>query len=280
MRGILVRLDDITPDMDWDRFYQLKEIFDQYGIKPLLGIVPDNQDAKLHKQDAREDFWDVMISLQKQGWVLSQHGYQHIYVNHEGGLLKLNKNSEFAGLPLQEQQDKLAKGKQLLKQHGIETDIFMAPSHSYDKVTIEALKQTGFRYVTDGYGCNTYQYRGLGFVPCTLTRYQHRKGVDTICIHANTMTEKMIEQLSEDIQRHRSEFLRWQDVLQNMPKKNIAITLGEEKELLQRRVKAFVANSKAFQAYMQQTNDANRYKKICKRAILFPITLLKALGEK
>lgn len=280
MRGILVRLDDITPDMDWDRFYQLKEIFDRYGIKPLLGIVPDNQDAKLHKQDAREDFWDVMLGLKKNGWVLSQHGYQHIYVNHEGGLLKLNKNSEFAGLSLQEQQDKLARGKQLLKQHGVETDIFMAPSHSYDKVTIEALKQTGFRYVTDGYGCNTYQYRGLGFVPCTLTRYQHRKGVDTICIHANTMTEKMIEQLSEDIQRHQSEFLRWQDVLQNIPKKNIAITLGEEKELLQRRVKAFVANSKAFQAYMQQTSDANRYKKICKRAILFPITLLKALGEK
>ena len=57
-------------------------------------------------------------------------------------------------------------------------------------------------------------------------------------------------------------------------------TLVEAKELLQRRMKAFVADSKAFQAYMQQTNDANRYKKICKRAILFPITLLKALGEK
>lgn len=280
MRGILVRLDDITPDMDWDRFYQLKEMFDQYGIKPLLGIVPDNQDTKLHKQDAREDFWDVMLSLQKNGWVLSQHGYQHIYVNHEGGLLKINKNSEFAGLPLQEQQEKLSKGKQILKQHGIETDIFMAPSHSYDKTTIEALKKTGFQYVTDGYGCRTYQYKGIGFVPCTLTRYQSRKGVDTICIHANTMTEQMVRQLSQDIQKNQRDFLQWQDVFQNIPAKNMMISLGEEKELLQRRMKAFVANSKAFQAYMQQTNDANRYKKISKRVILFPITLLKALGEK
>lgn len=280
MQGILVRLDDMTPDMDWDRFYQLKNIFDENGIKPLLGIVPDNKDARLHRQDSREDFWKIMISLQQQGWVLSQHGYQHTYVNHEGGLLGLNKNSEFAGLPLPEQKEKLEKGKNILQQHGVRADIFMAPSHSYDKVTLVALKQSGFRYVTDGYGYHRYCYKGIGFIPCTLTRYQKRRGVDTICIHANTMTDRMLAQLADDLHKHKEEFLNWQDVLQDIPARNVCIAFGEHRELFKRRMKAFVADSAAFQSYMQRTNDKNRLKKLCKRAILLPVTLIKAILEK
>ena len=38
---IAVRMDDITPDMDWEKFEAFKTILDKYNIKPLLGIVPD-----------------------------------------------------------------------------------------------------------------------------------------------------------------------------------------------------------------------------------------------
>lgn len=282
MKGLLIRLDDITPDMDWDAFERVRTVLEQNTIKPLLGIVPNNCDRKLHKQEKRKDFWETMSALEKKGWVMCQHGYEHIYVNHEGGILSLNSNSEFAGLPLSEQKKKLSEGREILREHGILTDIFMAPSHSYDKLTIEAMKQTGFRYVTDGYGCCPYRYRGIGFIPCTLTKYQYRKGIDTICIHANTMTEQMLEQLDRDIRMHRSEFIDWQDVLSldSMPKRTIRIALGEKKELFQRKLKAFVANSEAFQKYMQKTGDANRFKKLCKRVIFLPITLIKAMLEK
>ena len=45
---IAIRLDDITPDMDWERFLAFKEILDGCGIKPLIGVVPDNRDENLH----------------------------------------------------------------------------------------------------------------------------------------------------------------------------------------------------------------------------------------
>ena len=44
---IAVRLDDITPDMDWERFYRFKALLDKYQIRPLIGVVPDNRDENL-----------------------------------------------------------------------------------------------------------------------------------------------------------------------------------------------------------------------------------------
>ena len=56
---IAVRLDDITPDMDWESFLRFKELLDRYQVKPLIGIVPDNQDEHLKGSDKGrpEDFW-------------------------------------------------------------------------------------------------------------------------------------------------------------------------------------------------------------------------------
>ena len=44
---VAVRLDDITPDMDWERFLKFKELLDRYQVKPLIGVVPENRDENL-----------------------------------------------------------------------------------------------------------------------------------------------------------------------------------------------------------------------------------------
>ena len=41
------RMDDITPGMHWRRFEQFVALFDAHGVKPLLGVVPENRDPKL-----------------------------------------------------------------------------------------------------------------------------------------------------------------------------------------------------------------------------------------
>ena len=46
---IAVRMDDIAPGMDWKKFNDFKELLDEYGIKPLIGVVPDNQDDNLER---------------------------------------------------------------------------------------------------------------------------------------------------------------------------------------------------------------------------------------
>lgn len=53
---IAIRMDDITPDMDWEKFHTFKEILDAHHICPLIGIVPDNRDENLAKEAPRAEF--------------------------------------------------------------------------------------------------------------------------------------------------------------------------------------------------------------------------------
>ena len=43
MTMIVFRMDDITPDMNWEAFYNYIDLFNAFKIYPLLGIVPDNK---------------------------------------------------------------------------------------------------------------------------------------------------------------------------------------------------------------------------------------------
>ncbi|MDE6984516.1 MAG: DUF2334 domain-containing protein, partial [Lachnospiraceae bacterium] len=37
---ISIRMDDITPDMDWAKFLRFKALCDRDQIKPLIGVLP------------------------------------------------------------------------------------------------------------------------------------------------------------------------------------------------------------------------------------------------
>lgn len=190
---IAVRMDDITPDMNWENFRFFQDLFEKAGITPLLGIVPENKDKKLSIDMPRQDFYELMKELQKSGYSLAMHGYYHVYTTKRGGLFPLNSYSEFAGLPYEKQKELLLSGKEKLQKNGIETDIFMAPAHSYDKNTLKALKELGFTKITDGFGHVPYQYKGITFYPISFllskSLGQKKDGLTTMVIHANTLTE-------------------------------------------------------------------------------------------
>lgn len=200
--NIAIRMDDITPDMDWDAFYHVKEILDREGIKPLLGIVPDNRDDNLHRAEAREDFWQQMKRLQEDGWCMALHGMYHVYTTRKGGLFPLNHFSEYAGLPYDKQEEMIRAGKEILEKNGIQTDIFMAPGHSYDGNTLKALCANGFTKITDGFGDVPYLYKGIRFFPISFKMdktLQKTAGYSTMVLHANTMTEGDFRTLEERI---------------------------------------------------------------------------------
>ena len=104
---IAVRLDDITPDMDWQCFFRFKALLDQYQVKPLIGVVPDNRDENLRgssesRKDAPADFYAYIRGLQEEGWSVALHGMNHVYSTKKGGLFPLNDFSEYAGKPYEE----------------------------------------------------------------------------------------------------------------------------------------------------------------------------------
>ena len=81
-----------------------------------------------------------------------------------------------------------------MKAMGLETDIFMAPSHSYDENTLKTLAGAGFRRITDGFGSCPYRYHGLTFYPIAFSKSRaarsKRKGTVTVVYHVNTMRNR------------------------------------------------------------------------------------------
>lgn len=272
------RLDDIVKDMNWDTFYAVKSIFDQYGIKPLIGVVPDNQDASLKKGQSRQDFWDIVRMLQQEGWTIAQHGYQHVYTSKSGGLLRLKDKSEFAGLALAQQQEKIRRGKEILQKEEIYVTIFMAPGHTFDRNTLKALHACGFEAVTDGYSFRSYVRQGMKHIPSRSSKPQLAKGVDTICLHTNTMTQKDIRQLQEFIEKNRKCIQDFSEV-QKLPavRYGICVKAEEEKNLMLRRIKKLVSENEVLHAYLVETADENKSRQRIRRAVGVPKLLVSLI---
>lgn len=231
--NISIRMDDITPDMDWAKFLRFKELCDLYQVKPLIGVVPENQDSMLHIDEARNDFWEYLLELEKEGWIIAQHGCTHIYSTKKKGCFPLNAISEYAGKSYEEQLASLKKGKEILESHGIHTEIFMAPAHSYDKNTLKALKEAGFIKLTDGFGDKPYQWMGMTFYPISFKQSNSLKqesGYTTFVIHANTMNDKDFERYEKMFAEHKDKLISYQDYLQITPEKRGV--LGRIKEYL------------------------------------------------
>lgn len=213
---IAIRMDDITPDMDWEKFRKFKEIVDKLGIKPLIGIVPDNRDDNLHKTEVNSDFWRYVKALQDNGWCIAMHGYQHIYTTKKGGLFPLNLFSEFAGIPLPEQRNMIQKGTEILKQHGISTDIFMAPAHSYDRNTLKVLKEFGYNKITDGFGNMPYRWKDMTFYPISFLMsrsFKKKNGMTTMVVHVNEIDDSEMKNLEELLCSHKDSLISYETFL-------------------------------------------------------------------
>ena len=219
---IAVRMDDITPDMNWDNFSFFRDLFDKAGITPLLGIVPKNSDKNLQIEPEREDFYEIMKGLKQEGYVLAMHGYQHLYTTKKGGCFPLNHFSEFAGVPYEQQKRMLADGKRILSENGIETDIFMAPAHSYDNNTLKALKEVGFTKLTDGFGTTPYLWKEMVFYPISFRlagSLKKQKGYTTLVIHANTINDSDRQRYTTLFAQNRETFISYEEYLRAKPVK-------------------------------------------------------------
>lgn len=162
---ILVRFDDICPTMDWNQFERAVELLDKYNIKPLIGIIPDNQDKNLFLNSQRKDFWDIIKSLQDKGYVIAMHGMHHVFDTQVRGNINTSHKSEYAGHSIDIQKKKIQEGIKILNLHGIKTDIFFAPAHSFDDNTIKALYDLGFKYMSDSQSVLPYCLYGLKLLP-------------------------------------------------------------------------------------------------------------------
>jgi predicted deacetylase len=181
----LVRFDDMCPTLNWEVWQKLETIMIEEDVRPILSVIPDNQDQTLDEGEPNKHFWERVRGWQARGWTIGLHGYQHRYVTKEAGIIGLNNYSEFAGVPLDEQRTKLQKGLEIFEREGVHADVWVAPAHSFDANTVEALVSLGVQTISDG--MSLYPHRdsqGVFWVPQQLWRFRKAPfGVWTVCIH-------------------------------------------------------------------------------------------------
>ena len=204
----LLRLDDASRYMNKSNWKKMEQLLDRYSIKPIIGIIPDNQDKELLKYGEVEGFWELAKNWQDKGWIIALHGCTHVYETEDGGINPVNMRSEFAGLPLDSQKDKIRTGYSVLMNHEIHPDLFYAPSHTFDLNTLKALKEeTDIRVISDTVANDVYYENDFFFIPqqSGSVRKLPFKTV-TFCYHPNTMKDTDFDVLEDFLKQYGDRF--------------------------------------------------------------------------
>tara|TARA_B100000886_G_scaffold61657_1_gene38188 strand:+ start:1360 stop:2115 length:756 start_codon:yes stop_codon:yes gene_type:complete len=209
---IIVRFDDICPNLNWEIFLIIKKELQDLGIRSVLGVIPDNKDESFLKYEYKENFFDLINDYKNFGDTIAQHGTFHKYTTTSKGILKINNRSEFAGHDFKYQYKLIKKGKQILESHNCWQPVFMAPSHSFDENTLKALIKLGFKSISDGYGFFPYKEKGIDFVPQISARpFNIGFGLATVCIHTNNLNKINIKKILEFISSNRSRIISYEE---------------------------------------------------------------------
>ncbi|MDX9917725.1 MAG: DUF2334 domain-containing protein [Gudongella sp.] len=211
----LLRLDDASDFMDTIKWDRMEFLLNKYSVKPIVGIIPNNQDLNItikYKRD--KDFWKKARKWQAKGWTIALHGYTHVYITKCGGINPVNLQSEFAGVPLEVQKDKIKNALEVFEKQGLYPKIFSAPSHTFDLNTLEALRQISqIRVISDTVANDIYKNKGFHFIPqqCGRVRKLPIKLI-TFCYHPNEMEEVDFDRLELFINKERNKFVDYSNV--------------------------------------------------------------------
>jgi hypothetical protein len=187
----------------------MEMLLNAYNILPVVAVIPNNQDKKLFYDSYDEFFWGKVNAWQEKGWIIALHGYEHLYTTTKSGLVPINKQSEFAGLPLEVQKEKIKKGMEIFNNNKIRSNIWIAPSHSFDKNTLSALREiSDIRIISDGIAYLPFKKHGFYWIPQQLWEFKiMKKGIWTCCFHPNTMTEENFNTLESFLQDNSKDFI-------------------------------------------------------------------------
>lgn len=143
------------------------------------------------------------------------HGYDHVYLTNEGGINPVHKRSEFAGVPLEIQEHKIEEGIRILKENKIDAKYFFAPSHTFDKNTIIALRnKSDIRKISDTISDLPYKNNDFIFYPQQFGYFRKIKfpGSWTFCFHPNSMINDDFKAFDLFIEKNKEKFISFDDV--------------------------------------------------------------------
>jgi predicted deacetylase len=210
----LLRFDDLCPTLSRTRWQRFVPLIEEFGIQPILAVIPENLDHGLQLSRPDPEFWAGMRAMEAAGAAIALHGYRHLCANLGKSLLPLHRHTEFAGVPEETQRQWIRAGLAILRGHGLSPKVFVAPRHGFDGGTLRALAAEGMMAVSDGFARVPFKRGGLTWIPQQLwAPVEKSKGVWTICIHSNTAPDSLVVQLRAFLCKHAAQFTSVERVL-------------------------------------------------------------------
>jgi|SRR5208282_397869 len=220
----LLRFDDLCPTVSRELWQRFQPLLEEFGIRPILAVVPDNQDHQLAHSQPNPEFWTQMRSMEAAGAAIGLHGYRHI-CNRKGlSLVPVNRESEFAGVPEEIQREWIRTGLQILRGHGLNPQIWVAPRHGFDLATLRVLREEGIGLLSDGFALRPFTRNGLTWIPQQLWAPEVKaEGLWTICLHTNTTPDALVRQLRSFLGKHAAQFTSVDRVVAEMPPSDLSL---------------------------------------------------------
>ena len=213
--GYIFRLDDIAPNMKWQMMSRVKNLFNNYNIKPIIGVIPKNEDRELKSYPlCNFNFWNEIKNLKENGWEIAMHGYEHLYNKQHGknDYMGYGGNTEFVNLPFEIQLKKLNLGLEIFKKQNIDVKVFFAPNHTFDQNTVKACKILGFKSIVDGYGFTPYYENEIIFIPQLFYKlFVLPFGIQTLQLHLNYFSEKDFLNLEKFVKKNQKKIISFND---------------------------------------------------------------------
>jgi predicted deacetylase len=214
----LLRFDDLCPTIEHDRWQRCLPMIEEFKLKPILAVVPDNQDRGLNLSPPDPQFWPRMRAMEAAGATIALHGYSHMCSSKSTNLLKLHHHSEFAGVEEDTQRQWIREGLEILRGQGLTPRIFVAPRHGFDHATLRALYKEGIRLLSDGFARVPFKRGGITWIPQQLWGpVKKARGIWTICFHSNFAHASQVAELHAFIGQCAAQFTSLDRVLAEYP---------------------------------------------------------------
>ncbi len=221
----LLRFDDLCPTVACAGLSRFLPLIDEFGLHPILAVIPNNLDPELQLAPPDPEFWARMRDLQAAGAAIGLHGYSHLCVSRGAGLLPLHRTTEFAGVAEETQRQWIREGLTILRGHGLNPRIWVAPRHGFDRNTLRVLRNEGISLVSDGFARVPFQRDGVTWIPQQLwAPVDKSKGLWTICVHSNTAPDSLVEQLRVFLDQRAGQFTSLDRVLAELKPGNLSLT--------------------------------------------------------
>ena len=214
--GILIRLDDVAENMNWDLMEKAESLFEKYEIKPVIGVIPNNKDEELLSYPKKDDFWEQLRKWRDKGWEISMHGFTHVYDKdtEKKDYFKYGGRSEFCGHSLKTQMSKIEQGLKKFRDEKIKIKSFFAPNHTYDENTFAALKNLGINEIIDGYGLMPYTENQIKFIPQLFYKVIALPfGIQTTQIHLNYWNQKEFDAFEKFIHKNSKKIITYKQAI-------------------------------------------------------------------